>query len=220
MKKVILSIAALAFIFGTTLTSCTKDDTTAPVVTVIGGDKTVSLNGTYEDQGATAKDDEDGDLTSSITLDKGGFDVNVKGVYTFTYSVTDAAGNVGTATRKVTVVNDKENMAGRYNIVGTYDGATDTYYTTGDVTASSTINNRIVLVDFAAFDGADVYANISGTTITIPSQTITCGSPAITLTFVGAGTVNSSTTFAVSGTLVDTSAPTVSVAWAYAFSKQ
>jgi hypothetical protein len=220
MKKIFLSIAAVAFIFGATLlTSCSKDDTTKPVITLVGGDETVSLNGTYTDKGATAEDDTDGDLTSSIATDNP-VNVNIKGVYTVTYTVSDAAGNTATETRKVTVKNDKENMAGNYTVNGTYDGSPDLLYTTETVSASSTINNRIIFANFAAFDGAAVYANVSGTTITIPSQTITCGNPPLTLTFVGTGTVTSASSFAVAGTLVDASAPTVTVPWSYTFTMQ
>lgn len=219
MKKIILSIAALAFIFGATLTSCTKDDTTKPVITLVGGDETVSLNGTYTDKGATAEDDTDGDLTSSITVDNP-VNVNIKGVYTVTYTVTDAAGNTATATRTVTVKNDKENMAGNYGVSGTYDGAPDTFYTTETVTASSTINNRILTADFAAFSGAAVYMNVSGTTITIPSQTLNCGSDHVDRVFAGNGSVISASSFAVTGTVALASNPTVTVAWAYTFTMQ
>ena len=58
---------------------------------------TVELGSTYTDAGATA----DGGETVTTS---GSVDVNTVGTYTFTYSATDAAGNEGTATRTVTVV--------------------------------------------------------------------------------------------------------------------
>jgi hypothetical protein len=52
--------------------------------------------------GVTATDAEDGDLTSAITYEST-VDNLVAGTYTVTYTVTDSAGNVTTATRSVTV---------------------------------------------------------------------------------------------------------------------
>jgi ABC-type oligopeptide transport system substrate-binding subunit len=52
--------------------------------------------------GVTATDAEDGDLTSAITYE-GAVDNLVAGTYTITYTVTDSAGNVVTASRSVTV---------------------------------------------------------------------------------------------------------------------
>ena len=64
---------------------------------------THALGTTYTDAGATASDDVDGDITSSITT-SGAVDTNTAGTYTITYSVSDAAGNAATQiTRTVTV---------------------------------------------------------------------------------------------------------------------
>ena len=68
-------------------------DVTIPVISLLG-DATVSLElgSTYTDSGATASDNVDGDLTSSITT-SGTVDANTVGTYTVTYNVDDAAGN-------------------------------------------------------------------------------------------------------------------------------
>ena len=79
-------------------------DTTAPVITRLGS-ATVSLNvgGTYSDAGATATDNVDGNITSSIVT-VNPVNVNTAGTYTVTYNVSDAAGNAATqVTRSVTV---------------------------------------------------------------------------------------------------------------------
>ena len=74
-------------------------DTTPPVITVLGDNPvTIELGDTYTDAGATA------DGGEAVTTDLGGLDINVAGSYTITYSATDAAGNTGTATRTVNVV--------------------------------------------------------------------------------------------------------------------
>ena len=73
-------------------------DTTAPVITVTGDNPaTVEINSTYTDAGATS----DGGETVSSS---GEVDTGTVGEYTITYSATDAAGNTGTATRTVNVV--------------------------------------------------------------------------------------------------------------------
>ena len=80
----------------------TVEDDVEPVVTLVGDAAVVLDNGdTYTELGATAEDNCDGTLTP-VT---GGDTVNdrVPGVYTVTYTATDADGNVGTATRTVTV---------------------------------------------------------------------------------------------------------------------
>ena len=83
---------------GTATRTVTVVDTTAPVVTVTGDNPaTVELGSTYTDAGATA----DGGETVTTS---GSVDVNTVGTYTISYSATDAAGNEGTATRTVTVV--------------------------------------------------------------------------------------------------------------------
>ncbi len=86
-------------------------DSVAPVITANGSlTETVEACGTYTDLGATAFDNIDFDLTNSIntviTLNGSPVamvDPMVLGVYTITYTVSDAAGNIGTKVRTVTV---------------------------------------------------------------------------------------------------------------------
>lgn len=72
-------------------------DTTAPVVTITGSNSvTVRTGNTYREEGATAKTGETVVITGTVNT-------AVAGTYTITYTATDAAGNIGTATRTVTV---------------------------------------------------------------------------------------------------------------------
>ncbi len=79
-------------------------DTTPPVVTLIGpATVNVTVGSTYNDQGATATDNVDGDLTDEIVTDSN-VDTSTAGSYTVTYDVTDAAGNeAATVARTVNV---------------------------------------------------------------------------------------------------------------------
>ncbi|MHB1162905.1 MAG: immunoglobulin-like domain-containing protein [Minisyncoccota bacterium] len=79
-------------------------DTTKPVVT-LKGSAAMQLNqgDIFTDPGATASDDVDGNLTSKIK-ETGTVDTKTLGLYTLTYSATDAAGNTGSASRVVSIV--------------------------------------------------------------------------------------------------------------------
>ena len=81
-------------------------DNQAPVITLTGTDVAVEVNTVYNDAGATAFDNIEGNITSEIVVDNG-VDMSQAGVYLVTYSVTDKSGNTASmVTRTVTVVND------------------------------------------------------------------------------------------------------------------
>lgn len=173
MKKTILSISLLLMAVSTAMfiSSCSKDDT-APDITVLGDNPyTLSLNSAYtNDAGATANDDKDGDVTANIeTTDN--INKDLAGSYEVTYTVTDKEGNVGVATRTVIVKNDAEAAW-----AGTYDGAeTDangpyTYVQDNIVTASTTVNNQILMTRLGDFANNTVYMNIVGNNISMPQQ--------------------------------------------------
>lgn len=188
MKKNILAVAAILVAGTVIFTSCKKDDITDPVVTLNGSDMTVSLQGTFTDPGATADDNKDGNITPTTT---GSVNTNLKGVYEITYTATDAAGNSASVTRKVTVVNDADDINGSYscNIMpGNY-----TY--TQTISASTTKNNRIIFGKLGDYAGNNsIYADVTGATITLPSQTaIQVGNPAANRTFSGTGSKSGST---------------------------
>ena len=89
-------------------------DETAPVITLNGGDVTIpvqytsangSINGgTYNELGASATDNVDGTVT--VSIDNNQVDTSTVGVYTVTYTATDAAGNQSQETITVTVEED------------------------------------------------------------------------------------------------------------------
>ena len=208
MKKNLLSISSVLIIAGIAIfAGCKKEDTTAPVVTLKGNASATSvLNAAYSDPGATASDDEDGDITTSIVV-TGTVNKDLKGSYTLTYTATDAAGNVGTATRTVKVENSAENLAGNYSTTDTNPAISGTYTIT--VSTSSTTNNKIILNNLGKY-GTDVNATVSGTSISIASQSMTtsniCTGTPIAGTILSAGstgtasngTVNTGTTITMS----------------------
>ena len=76
-----------------------------PVITLVGDNPLVlSCGDTYEEAGATATDDVDGDVTASIVISgQPPAGPLAPGSWTVTYSVTDSYGNTATAERMVTV---------------------------------------------------------------------------------------------------------------------
>ncbi len=82
-------------------------DTIPPIITLSGNDpETVEAGTIYDDDGATAFDDIDGDITASVLI--GGLPINTSIVgssHIVTYDVADSAGNAATqVTRTVNVV--------------------------------------------------------------------------------------------------------------------
>jgi len=80
---------------------------TSPVITLLGeSEVTIEVGSNYEDAGATAFDNLDGDLTASI-ITSSNVDTSTVGSYLVTYNVTDTAGNTAIeVTRVVNVVID------------------------------------------------------------------------------------------------------------------
>ena len=83
-------------------------DRTAPVLTLQGQD-TVNVEqcGTFQDPGAVASDNVDGDLSSAIKV-SGQVNPSVVGEYPLVYSVSDAQGNLSELTR-IVIVKDTKN---------------------------------------------------------------------------------------------------------------
>jgi len=82
-------------------------DTTPPEITLTGDTQVfISVGTTYTDQGATATDDVDGDITAAITVGGDTVDTSTAGTYTITYDATDAAGNAATQVTRTVVVQE------------------------------------------------------------------------------------------------------------------
>ena len=78
-------------------------DDVAPIID-LNGEATMQLtpNSNYEEKGAKAQDEKDGDLTENIKTE-GTVDTSKEGTYTITYKVSDKSGNEAVAKRTVLV---------------------------------------------------------------------------------------------------------------------
>jgi hypothetical protein len=185
MKKQILAITAVVFV-GTavTFTSCKTEDTTAPSITVTGGNAqsqnlpSSSGQGTWTNPTATATDDEDGDLSTSVTV-TGTVDPNTAGNYTLTYTVSDAAGNTATEEVVVSIVNAADFAGGAYTGDDTCQVSAVLPYSSA-WTASSTVNNRVDIGNFGAFgQSVSVAATLTAGNITFSTPFVLIGQASV-----------------------------------------
>ncbi|MBK7887832.1 MAG: DUF5011 domain-containing protein [Bacteroidetes bacterium] len=191
MKKALFIVGLLAttFLF---ITGCSKDDTEAPVISLTAPiNVTLNIGEAFVDPGYSASDNEDGDITSRVSVDLSDLDENTAGEYVVTYSVTDDAGNSASESRNVTVQNSltPNNIAGTWNVSEVCGGGPSTYIDT--ISYSDVQNGRVLFTRFANYLNGAVYAdiNISGGTVNIPTQNVVCGqAPAANRQFSGNGT--------------------------------
>ena len=120
--------------------------------------------------GVTATDAVDGDVTADIVVTSD-LDMAVVGAYTLTYTVTDSALNVATATRVVTVnaarINNLPTFAGLEDAIilvgGEFDplaGVTAADFEDGDITADITVTGWLAAAAAVAGDYELVYTII------------------------------------------------------------
>ena len=178
-------------------------DTSLPPVISLVGSSTINLGveDTFTDPGATASDNIDGDLTSSITS-SGTVDTSTEGTYTIVYSVSDVAGNVASVSRTVIVSLDLPPniiLTGSATInifVGetfTDSGATATDNEDGDLTASITSSGEVNTSTAGTYNIIYLVTDSAANTASVTREVIVNTSldttpPVITLT--GAPTIN------------------------------
>ena len=85
-------------------------DSFAPVITLIGDDPQIieaaPPPSVYVELNATAYDEEDGDLSSSINIDSSAVDTSTPGIYAVTYDVTDLDGNSAAQVVRTVILQD------------------------------------------------------------------------------------------------------------------
>ncbi len=194
MKKQLIKVSLFLLVVSGVFVACKDDaDTTAPVITLNGANpQSLEMLTAYAESGATANDDQDGNITSSIVIDATEIDNKLPASYEVHYNVSDAAGNATDVHRIVTVIATANALAKSYNVkdtCGTGVAAIPFAYPQSMTVVNPT---RILFNKFADYSGnTTVYANInSDGTITIPSQSVLdIGSLTEDHTFQGTGYV-------------------------------
>jgi len=122
MKKLLIIFFGLNLIF-----SCSSDsenegveavqDFEPPVITLLGENpQVVFKDEAYEELGAIATDNVDGDISNSITISS---NVNVAqiGTYNVIYNVVDSSNNSAVATRAVDVIEEIDPIVGTWTLI-------------------------------------------------------------------------------------------------------
>ena len=156
-----------------------RGDLIPPYIVRDGADTVYHVKGTkYDDIGATACDDMDGDITSDLVIDEPAVNINVAGTYIVTFDVKDAAGNPAPQLKRVVIVQNGQSIdeLGKNLSIGLYP-----------VPASTTLNLAIVgnyedeaQVNIVDITGKTIYSqNISFTagqnTISLPANQLSNG---------------------------------------------
>ena len=189
MKKIPnLLLIALIVCSGT---SCFKEDKIAPIIQLKGLPIVIIPIGTdYKDEGVTAEDDRDGDITYLVQTN-GTPDTKNAGQYFIRYNVNDASGNhAAEAIRTIFVAHQNSSLEGIYETTETCNSNQANYFIT--VNGESDNKYRIYLKNFNELPNDKIiFADIAGNTrqsVVIPEQTI-----ADTI-YSGSGTINSTGT--------------------------
>lgn len=120
----------------------TVRDTSAPVITLKGGSVLyMYTGGTYAEQGFSAFDAFDGDVSANVTVN-GTPDTNVAGAYRITYSASDTKGNTTSAQRTVYIIDKPEMPTGLVNGEGVVSAST--IYLTFDDGPSNRVTPRVL----------------------------------------------------------------------------
>lgn len=120
-----------------TPTPPTSTDTTAPVIEISGFETVeIVVDGIYDDPGAVATDDQDGDISAQMVVTSNVFEDAV-GTYQVAYNVSDSAGNAAAeVTRTVNVVPAEDKVQyganGFVQITGGLNGFPDNVVDGGD----------------------------------------------------------------------------------------
>ena len=129
-----------------------------PVIKVAGG-RTIEVPvGTiYEDAGATATDDKDGDVSAGITIDASATDTSRTGSFKVWYTVSDEDGNVASKHRTVNVVpniSPPSYLAHRYDFSGAGKTLEDQV---GELDATIAGGAKLSGLGYLSLDGVNDY---------------------------------------------------------------
>ena len=108
MKKILYVFLGLSFAFSCSSNSEdeseeTIQDSEPPIITLLGENPQVMfLDDVYQELGAIATDNIDGDITNSITISSN-VNVSETGSYNVVYNVVDSSNNSSIATRAVNI---------------------------------------------------------------------------------------------------------------------
>ena len=171
LTVVLLFLGIFSFAQGRNNNETTRD-ASIPVIT-LKGDKevTIEVGSQYEDAGATATDEEDGDLTEEIVINNP-VDTSVVANYTITYDVTDSDDNdavqvtrtvkvVDTTIPVITMIGGNVTIKVGGNFVDPGATATDNYdeNITANIVATGNVNPNVIGTYTVTYNVTDANGN-------------------------------------------------------------
>ncbi len=171
-------------------------DTTPPVISLVGvNPQTIEAGSGYTELGATATDNVDGDISGGVMINASTVNTSVPGSYSVTYNVSDVAGNAAqTVTRTVNVV----------------DTTPPVITLAGNNPQTIEAGSPYLELGANAFDSID--GNLSGALLIDTSAVNTALPGVYTVTYnVADNSGNAATTVTRTVTVVDTTAPVISL---------
>ncbi len=190
-----------------------EPDTIAPVITLLGADEVeLAVGATYIDPGATAEDNVDGNITSSIVTYNPVY-TGVAGTYTVTYNVQDAAGNDATEVTRTVIVSASapDTTDPIVNIIAPNNGQTYNapveYF--NFIATDTNLDSCSYIINGAS---SVTVSCVSGTTKDV-SITSVEGTNTLSVTAIddSGNSVTETITFTVDTTVPDTTAPTINI---------
>jgi hypothetical protein len=175
--------------------SSSSSDTTIPSLSFIGSSNiSLDVNDFYNDLGATANDDTDGDISASI-ITTGNVDTSSAGTYSIFYNVQDSSGNNAIQIQRIITVNSVNSSAPVITLLGSSSiiltegdifsdsGATASDDDDGNITSSILISGTVDIdivgsytLFYNVFDSDGNAANEVFRTITVnsaPAENVT-----------------------------------------------
>jgi len=145
---------------GFVFTNC-KRDKESPVITLEGSSFIkLALQDEYVEPGFIAEDDKDGNITSRVTVSDSIIPDTV-GIYKITYSVKDGKDKEAKVYREIERYNEAEKYEGYYIGYFVYPApGTEPVQYIDTVHYSETVNNQIIISNFAGEMGSNVTALI------------------------------------------------------------
>lgn len=165
--------------------SCKKDDV-PPVLTLVGdNDIELALYESYTDRGASATDNEDGDISNQI-VKTNNVNTNALGDYEVTYNVSDEEGNAAEElVRSVSVKMMQSNYEGSFTLTGNCPSSISI---ATNATVSAGLEDSLIIINPLTANPAEaITVVISGQDISVPATSLSqTGSPILT----GSGSIS------------------------------
>lgn len=131
-------------------------DIVPPEIKLKGETEMTVSDGVFDDPGAEAKDDTDGDITDKITIESD-YKEKTEGEFTFVYKVSDSSGNEAKAKRKVTVKDTEGPVITLAGAEVVYLASGSAYYEAGAAATDAFDGECEVTVSSPSIGGAGEY---------------------------------------------------------------